>query len=145
MGCRLLQIVFYFYMYFRWLDAEGVEQGTPLHAVVPTGNFGNVLAGFYAKRAFVSRVYVRVCARVCVRVRACVCARACHHVLACPSLLFPLLFASHYVLCPVACRHGLATGEARGCHQQERHPVPLSPASRLLCQARPALAWCVCV
>lgn len=46
----LAQIVYYFYMYFRWLDAEGVEQGTPLHAVVPTGNFGNVLAGFYAKR-----------------------------------------------------------------------------------------------
>eukprot|EP00043_Microstomoeca_roanoka_P008913 m.85490 g.85490 ORF g.85490 m.85490 type:complete len:883 (+) comp14427_c1_seq1:460-3108(+) len=46
----LAQIVYYFYMYFRWVELEGAEVGAQLNVVVPTGNFGNVLAGFYAKR-----------------------------------------------------------------------------------------------
>ncbi|EGD76438.1 threonine synthase [Salpingoeca rosetta] len=46
----LAQIVYYFYMYFRWVEQEHTAIGTTLNVVVPTGNFGNILAGFYAKR-----------------------------------------------------------------------------------------------
>ena len=47
----LAQIVYYFYGYFRWLDmGEGEREfGDPVNYVVPSGNFGNALAGFYAK------------------------------------------------------------------------------------------------
>jgi threonine synthase len=37
--------VYYYYAYFRFLDLHEVEYGTPLKFVVPTGNFGNALAG----------------------------------------------------------------------------------------------------
>ena len=42
-GRLLPQIVYYFYVY-KQLNTE-----TPLNFVVPTGNFGNILAGLYAK------------------------------------------------------------------------------------------------
>jgi len=46
----LAQIVYYFYGYFRWLDLDDTRQfGDTLDFVVPSGNFGNALAGFYAK------------------------------------------------------------------------------------------------
>eukprot|EP00730_Choanoeca_flexa_P007340 TRINITY_DN12316_c0_g1_i6.p1 TRINITY_DN12316_c0_g1~~TRINITY_DN12316_c0_g1_i6.p1 ORF type:complete len:943 (+),score=233.23 TRINITY_DN12316_c0_g1_i6:115-2829(+) len=45
----LAQIVYYFYAYFRFLDMHEADYGTPLKFVVPTGNFGNALAGFYAR------------------------------------------------------------------------------------------------
>lgn len=44
------QIVYYFYGYFRWLDdVPSRKLGDTVNFVVPTGNFGNSLAGFYAR------------------------------------------------------------------------------------------------
>jgi len=51
--CRILaQIVYYFYGYFRWLESSepGVRKlGDKVTYAIPSGNFGNALAGFYAK------------------------------------------------------------------------------------------------
>lgn len=44
------QIVYYFYGYFRWLDLSKQTFGTELPCSVPTGNFGDILAGYIAKR-----------------------------------------------------------------------------------------------
>ena len=43
------QIVYYFYGYFSWLKKSGNSYGTPLPVSVPTGNFGDILAGYMAK------------------------------------------------------------------------------------------------
>jgi threonine synthase len=43
------QIVYYFHAYLRLLELGRIERGEPIHVCVPTGNFGNILAGFYAK------------------------------------------------------------------------------------------------
>ncbi|MBF0198037.1 MAG: threonine synthase [Planctomycetes bacterium] len=43
------QIVYYFYGYFRWLEMSGNTYGAELPVSVPTGNFGDILAGFMAK------------------------------------------------------------------------------------------------
>ncbi|MDR2042825.1 MAG: threonine synthase [Clostridium sp.] len=42
------QIVYYVYAYARLLAKGKIEEGEPIHAVVPTGNFGNILAAYYA-------------------------------------------------------------------------------------------------
>ena len=48
-GRLVPQIVYYVYAYAR-LFAEGkVKAGEQINVVVPTGNFGNILAAFYAK------------------------------------------------------------------------------------------------
>ena len=48
-GRLVPQIVYYVYAYTR-LAAEGrIKAGDPIHVTVPTGNFGNILAAFYAK------------------------------------------------------------------------------------------------
>lgn len=48
-GRLVPQIVYYVYAYAR-LYAQGVvKEGEPINVVVPTGNFGNILAAFYAK------------------------------------------------------------------------------------------------
>lgn len=44
------QIVYYFYGYFRWLDQAGRTFGEELPISVPTGNFGDILAGYVAKK-----------------------------------------------------------------------------------------------
>ncbi len=49
-GRLLPQIVYYFSAYADLVDAEKISLGTPLNFVVPTGNFGNILACYYAKR-----------------------------------------------------------------------------------------------
>lgn len=41
----LAQITYYFYLYLRLEDQE-----TPVKYVVPSGNFGDILAGYYAKK-----------------------------------------------------------------------------------------------
>jgi threonine synthase len=48
----LAQITYYFAAYFSLLDQTGLSaQDTPeINFVVPTGNFGDILAGFFAKR-----------------------------------------------------------------------------------------------
>ncbi|MGX8715739.1 MAG: threonine synthase [Lachnospiraceae bacterium] len=48
-GRLVPQIVYYVYSYVK-LSADGaVKNGSPLNVVVPTGNFGNILAAYYAK------------------------------------------------------------------------------------------------
>lgn len=43
------QIVYYFYAYAQMVKAGRVNMGENINFVVPTGNFGNILAGYYAK------------------------------------------------------------------------------------------------
>lgn len=47
-GRLVPQIVYYVYAYAK-LRAKGAVCGEPVNVVVPTGNFGNILAAFYAK------------------------------------------------------------------------------------------------
>ena len=49
-GRLVPQIVYYFYAYFRLAEQGAVEWGKPVDFCVPTGNFGDILAGYYAKR-----------------------------------------------------------------------------------------------
>ncbi len=44
------QIVYYFSAYEDMIAAKKVERGQPIHICVPTGNFGNILAAYYAFR-----------------------------------------------------------------------------------------------
>ncbi len=44
------QIVYYFYGYFSWLNQTGRSFGDELPVSVPTGNFGDILAGYVAKK-----------------------------------------------------------------------------------------------
>ncbi len=48
-GRLVPQIVYYVYAYTRLLANEEIAAGEKINAVVPTGNFGNILAAFYAK------------------------------------------------------------------------------------------------
>ena len=43
------QIVYYVYAYTRLLANGEIKKGEKINVVVPTGNFGNILAAFYAK------------------------------------------------------------------------------------------------
>ncbi len=49
-GRLVPQIVYYFYSYFRVLEQEAKPLGTVVDYCVPTGNFGDILAGYYAKQ-----------------------------------------------------------------------------------------------
>ena len=49
-GRLVPQIVYYFYAYFRLAEQGAVEWGKPVDFCVPTGNFGDILAGYYAMR-----------------------------------------------------------------------------------------------
>lgn len=49
-GRLVPQIVYYFYTYFRLAENGAVAWGEPVDFCVPTGNFGDILAGYYAKR-----------------------------------------------------------------------------------------------
>jgi len=48
-GRLVPQIVYYVYSYGRLLKDGILTSGEPMNVVVPTGNFGNILAAFYAK------------------------------------------------------------------------------------------------
>ncbi len=48
-GRLVPQIVYYVYAYARLLKKGGIREGDKINVVVPTGNFGNILAAFYAK------------------------------------------------------------------------------------------------
>lgn len=48
-GRLVPQIVYYVYAYSRLLACGEIKDGEKINAVVPTGNFGNILAAFYAK------------------------------------------------------------------------------------------------
>lgn len=48
-GRLVPQIVYYVYAYTRLLTNDEICDGEKINVVVPTGNFGNILAAFYAK------------------------------------------------------------------------------------------------
>ena len=48
-GRLVPQIVYYFSAYADAVKAGKIEAGAPVNFVVPTGNFGDILAGYYAK------------------------------------------------------------------------------------------------
>ncbi len=49
-GRLVPQIVYYFSSYVKALSVDEIHQKTLIDFVVPTGNFGNILAGYYAKQ-----------------------------------------------------------------------------------------------
>ncbi len=49
-GRLLPQIVYYVYAYVSLYRKKEVSEGEKINFVVPTGNFGNILAAYYAKR-----------------------------------------------------------------------------------------------
>lgn len=49
-GRLVPQIVYYFSTYCDMLAMGKISAGEPINVVVPTGNFGNILAGYYAKQ-----------------------------------------------------------------------------------------------
>ena len=48
-GSLVPQIVYYVYAYGKLLQNGEIEEGEEINVVVPTGNFGNILAAYYAK------------------------------------------------------------------------------------------------
>ncbi len=48
-GRLVPQIVYYFESYGQLLDSEIIKLGDNINFTVPTGNFGNILAGYFAK------------------------------------------------------------------------------------------------
>jgi threonine synthase len=48
-GRLVPQVAYYVYVYAKLLENKEIEDGEAINLVVPTGNFGNILAGFYAK------------------------------------------------------------------------------------------------
>ncbi|MBR0382486.1 MAG: threonine synthase [Eubacterium sp.] len=48
-GRLVPQVVYYVYSYVTLLDRDEIREGDPINVVVPTGNFGNILAAYYAK------------------------------------------------------------------------------------------------
>ena len=48
-GRLVPQIVYYFYAYGQLVQRGAIQAGEAINFVVPTGNFGNILAGYYAK------------------------------------------------------------------------------------------------
>lgn len=48
-GRLVPQIVYYFDSYMKLVENGGIQLGDKINFSVPTGNFGNILAGYYAK------------------------------------------------------------------------------------------------
>lgn len=48
-GRLVPQVVYYVYSYVNLLKDKKIKSGESMNVVVPTGNFGNILAAFYAK------------------------------------------------------------------------------------------------
>ena len=48
-GRLVPQIAYYFYTYNKLVENAKIADGEPINFCVPTGNFGNILAGFFAK------------------------------------------------------------------------------------------------
>ena len=48
-GRLVPQVVYYVYSYTRLLANGAINSGEPVNFVVPTGNFGNILAAYFAK------------------------------------------------------------------------------------------------
>ena len=49
-GRLVPQIVYYTYAYCKLLAEGHIKDGEKIHVTVPTGNFGNILAAYYAKK-----------------------------------------------------------------------------------------------
>ncbi len=49
-GRLVPQVVYYVYAYARLLQNEEIREQEEINVVVPTGNFGNILAAYYAKQ-----------------------------------------------------------------------------------------------
>lgn len=49
-GRLVPQIIYYFYSYFEMVRKEEIKYGDKINYVVPTGNFGNILACYIAKK-----------------------------------------------------------------------------------------------
>jgi len=49
-GRLVPQIVYYFYAYTQLCNSGDIKIGEEINFAVPTGNFGNILAGYYAKK-----------------------------------------------------------------------------------------------
>lgn len=49
-GRLIPQIVYYFYAYGQMVKSSEINSGDVINFTVPTGNFGNILAGYYAKK-----------------------------------------------------------------------------------------------
>lgn len=49
-GRLVPQIVYYVYSYAQLIKRQEIKLGDKINFVVPTGNFGNILAGYYAKQ-----------------------------------------------------------------------------------------------
>ena len=48
-GRLVPQVVYYVYAYAKLLENEEIQAGEEINVTVPTGNFGNILAAYYAK------------------------------------------------------------------------------------------------
>jgi threonine synthase len=48
-GRLVPQIVYYIWAYLELVNKKEIQMGEPINITVPTGNFGNILAAFYAK------------------------------------------------------------------------------------------------
>ncbi len=49
-GRLIPQIVYYIHAYLKLIKFEKIKPGEPVNIVVPTGNFGNILAAYYSKK-----------------------------------------------------------------------------------------------
>ena len=49
-GRLVPQVVYYVYAYAKLLENEELQAGEEINVTVPTGNFGNILAAYYAKQ-----------------------------------------------------------------------------------------------
>ena len=49
-GRLIPQIVYYFYSYVQLVKNGQISAGQEINFSVPTGNFGDILAGYYAKK-----------------------------------------------------------------------------------------------
>lgn len=47
-GRLLPQVVYYYYSYIKLIENGKIKDGDKINFIVPTGNFGNILAGYYA-------------------------------------------------------------------------------------------------
>jgi threonine synthase len=49
-GRLVPQIIYYISSYYNLVNKNIIKNGDPINVVVPTGNFGNILAAYYAKK-----------------------------------------------------------------------------------------------
>lgn len=49
-GRLIPQVAYYIYAYMKLAEEGSIAMGDPINICVPTGNFGNILAAYYAKR-----------------------------------------------------------------------------------------------